>query len=144
MSKNGWPSRAYPGVEPNSDRAVANVQNEHVGILCVPYYRITSAYIRIITICWMHTANTSRRFLEVESVGLRIFTLIVRNQAMESMIPRETWSSHLAPALLVELCKRGFSFCPFTSYETWTRYINSYSRERKTLYTNLIGWMNQP
>ncbi|XP_006458998.1 B-(1-6) glucan synthase [Agaricus bisporus var. bisporus H97] len=28
LSQNGWPSKSYPGVEPNSDKAVANVQNE--------------------------------------------------------------------------------------------------------------------
>ncbi|KIM39249.1 glycoside hydrolase family 17 protein [Hebeloma cylindrosporum] len=29
LSQNGWPSTTYPGVEPNSAKAVANVQNEH-------------------------------------------------------------------------------------------------------------------
>ncbi|KAL9714477.1 hypothetical protein Ac2012v2_002792 [Leucoagaricus gongylophorus] len=38
LSQNGWPSRAYPGVEPNSDRAVANVQNEH------DYYNLLDAH----------------------------------------------------------------------------------------------------
>ncbi|KXN87211.1 hypothetical protein AN958_08601 [Leucoagaricus sp. SymC.cos] len=28
LSENGWPSTTYPGVEPNSPNAVANVQNE--------------------------------------------------------------------------------------------------------------------
>jgi hypothetical protein len=30
FAQNGWPSKSYSGVEPNSPNAVANVQNEHV------------------------------------------------------------------------------------------------------------------
>ncbi|KAF9532682.1 hypothetical protein CPB83DRAFT_847194 [Crepidotus variabilis] len=32
LSQNGWPSTTYPGVEPNSPDAVADVPNEQVGV----------------------------------------------------------------------------------------------------------------
>ena len=64
----------------------------------------------------MHTVNISRRFLEVESAGLRIFTLIVRNQATASMIPKETWNSRSALVSFVKLLNLTANFS-LISYE---------------------------
>lgn len=58
----------------------------------------------------MHTANFSRRFLEVESAGLHIFTLIVRNRATASMIPEATWNSRSALVLFVRLLNLAANF----------------------------------
>lgn len=33
-TKNGWPSVTYPGVEPNSPKAVASIAEESVGPFC--------------------------------------------------------------------------------------------------------------
>ncbi|KAJ3562847.1 hypothetical protein NP233_g9320 [Leucocoprinus birnbaumii] len=38
LSENGWPSKTYPGVQPNSKKAVANIQNER------DYYNLLDAH----------------------------------------------------------------------------------------------------
>ena len=36
--ENGWPSKHYSGVEPNSPDAVSDIPNEQVGTLSITYH----------------------------------------------------------------------------------------------------------